>query len=1055
MLRWLTAGESHGPALVAVLEGLPAGVEVTTDDVAAALARRRLGYGRGARMKFEQDEVEFLGGVRHGAHPGRPGRDPGRQHRVAQVGDGDGRRPGRPADARRAGRATPPLTRPRPGHADLVGMQKYGFDDARPVLERASARETAARVALGAVAAAFLRQALGVEVVSHVVAHRPGRGRRRRARCRGPTTSRRSTPTRCAASTRRRAGRWWPRSTKAAQGRRHPRRRRRGASRYGLPPGLGSHVHWDRRLDARLAGALMGIQAIKGVEVGDGFETAARRGSAAHDEIERGRRRAPAAHAAAPAAPRAACRPASVLRVRAAMKPISTVPAGAAHRRRRHRRGGRRASTSAPTCARCRPPASSPRRWSRWCSPTPCWRSSAATRVAETPPQRRAAYLDALPSAPGDRPSDDADGSVARSAADRPAGPAWALGPPGALRRRGGGSASALRDTDHDVEAAPASRSPRSSSTTASRRSASSSAPRSTARWRSTRASLVARRRRGRSTRAPRGAARARAWSSSRSAVDARRAPARLRPRPLLARQPAGAVGALMDERPPDLRAGRHDHRRHRRTASPPTRSLDEVRPRWRGRRARRGSARAHDAIRVGPDPGRRPAGLRRRRRHRPARRAARRCSARRAAGRRRPPAGAAPRPVRRSARTSPRRASRRSPPRCPTARRRRPRRSPRSAGRCSGRPASPAPTPSSASAGERPPTSPASSRPPGCAASRVVQVPTTLLGDGRRGRGRQDRHQHRRGQEPRRRLPPAGRRAVRPRHARDAAAQRLRRRPGRGRQVRVHRRPGDPRPGRGRPEAAADPDGPVLRELVERAVAVKARVVAEDLREERPAGDPQLRAHPGARDRARRALPVAARRRGRRRHGLRRRARAARRPDAGAASPTASGRCWACSACRRPTGRTAGRSCSTRCAWTRRPAATCSASSSSTTSPGRAGWRARTRRCSSPPTARPGGLKPDVRNCVMPLSSNRATVGHARPAPAADDARRRGRRAPRRRRTRLERLPLPPGARRTESRGRSTWTGCPGGGGASTSPTVSSRPRCSWAPSGRTSSGG
>ena len=232
MLRWLTAGESHGPALVAILEGLPAGVEVTTADVAAALARRRLGYGRGARMKFEQDEVELLGGVRHGAHPRRPGRDPDRQHRVAQVGDGHGRRPGRrePRRARAELARNAPLTRPRPGHADLVGMQKYGFDDARPVLERASARETAARVALGAVAARFLEQAVGVRLVSHVVAHRHApRARRARALPTPDDVDRaRRRPGALPRPGRERGdGR---RDRRGPQGRRHPRRRRRGAS---------------------------------------------------------------------------------------------------------------------------------------------------------------------------------------------------------------------------------------------------------------------------------------------------------------------------------------------------------------------------------------------------------------------------------------------------------------------------------------------------------------------------------------------------------------------------------------------------------------------------------------------------------------------------------------------------------------------------------------------------------------------------------------------------------------------------------------------------------
>jgi chorismate synthase len=323
MLRWLTAGESHGPALVGVLEGLPAGVRVTGDDVRAALARRRLGHGRGARMAFEQDEVRFLGGVRHGLTQGGPvavevANTEWPKWQTVMAAD-----PVDPAvladQARNA-----PLTRPRPGHADLVGMQKYGFDDARPVLERASARETAARVALGTVAAAFLAQAAGVRLVSHTVAIGPvavPEG----APLPGPddVAALDADPVRCHDP-----------QTSAAMVAEIDACRREGDTlggvvevlAHGLPPGLGSHVHWDRRLDARLAGALMGIQAIKGVEVGDGFRTAARRGSAAHDEIERDdggllRRRSGRAGGT-----EGGMSTGEVLRVRAAMKPISTVP---------------------------------------------------------------------------------------------------------------------------------------------------------------------------------------------------------------------------------------------------------------------------------------------------------------------------------------------------------------------------------------------------------------------------------------------------------------------------------------------------------------------------------------------------------------------------------------------------------------------------------------------------------------------------------------------------------------------------------------------------------
>ena len=251
MLRWLTAGESHGPALLAILEGLPAGVEVTTDDVAAALARRRLGYGRGARMSFEQDEVELLGGVRHGRTQGGP---------VAiRIGNTEWPKWERvmsadpvPADELAGLARNAPLTRPRPGHADLAGMQKYGFDDARPGA-RAGQRPRdggpgrARRGRAGLPRAR--RSAPGWSQPRR--RHRRGGGARRRlpaARRRGA----RSTPTRSAASTRRRARRWSPRSTPRSSD---------GDTlggvvevlAYGLPPGLGSHVHWDRRLDSRLA----------------------------------------------------------------------------------------------------------------------------------------------------------------------------------------------------------------------------------------------------------------------------------------------------------------------------------------------------------------------------------------------------------------------------------------------------------------------------------------------------------------------------------------------------------------------------------------------------------------------------------------------------------------------------------------------------------------------------------------------------------------------------------------------------------------------------------
>jgi chorismate synthase len=321
MLRWLTAGESHGRALVAVCEGVPAGVEVTTVDVALALARRRAGYGRGARMKFEQDEVELTGGVRHGVTMGGPvairiGNTEWPKWETVMAAD--------PVDEQiLAGQArNAPLTRPRPGHADLAGMQKYGHEDARPVLERASARETAARVALGEIARRLLRQVLGAEIVSHVVALGPVRAPADQLPEPQDQARVDEDPVRCLD----------PAASAAMQAEIDAARRDGDTLGgvvevivYGLPPGLGSHVHWDKRLDGRLAGALMSIHAIKGVEVGDGFTTAGRRGSQAHDEI-----------GGSPAGVKRATNRAGGIeggmstgepvRLRAAMKPISTVP---------------------------------------------------------------------------------------------------------------------------------------------------------------------------------------------------------------------------------------------------------------------------------------------------------------------------------------------------------------------------------------------------------------------------------------------------------------------------------------------------------------------------------------------------------------------------------------------------------------------------------------------------------------------------------------------------------------------------------------------------------
>jgi chorismate synthase len=322
MLRWLTAGESHGPALVAILEGLPAGVHVTTSEIAAALARRRLGYGRGARMSFEQDEVTVLGGVRHGVTLGSP--------IAIQIGNTEWPKweqvmAADPVDAEiLAGLARDaPLTRPRPGHADLAGMQKYGFADARPVLERASARETAARVSLGAVTAAFLRQALGVRAVSHVVeigsvaapsglTPTPDDMARVDAdpvRCLDPDTSKRMVEE---IDVCHKVGDTLGGVVEVVA--------------HDVPPGLGSHVHWDRRIDARLAAALMSIQAIKGVEIGDGFALARSRGSVAHDEIVRAAEGSLARASGRSGGTEGGMSTGSLLRVRAAMKPISTVP---------------------------------------------------------------------------------------------------------------------------------------------------------------------------------------------------------------------------------------------------------------------------------------------------------------------------------------------------------------------------------------------------------------------------------------------------------------------------------------------------------------------------------------------------------------------------------------------------------------------------------------------------------------------------------------------------------------------------------------------------------
>jgi chorismate synthase len=272
VLRFLTAGESHGKALLVTIEGLPAGLEIRAEEIQSELARRRLGYGRGPRMRFEQDELTILGGVRHGRTLGSP---------VAlEIGNTEWPKweqemsPG-------PGRTEKPLTRPRPGHADLAGMQKYGFTDARDVLERASARETAARVAAGACAKALLSH-LGVSVLSHVIQMGPAKAKSPGRPTMADLARIDESPVRVNDPADEEA---MIEEIKAAA--------KEGDSLggvvevlgYGVPVGLGSHVHWDRRLDALLAHALMSIPAMKAVEIGEGFEGAGRRGSAAHDEI--------------------------------------------------------------------------------------------------------------------------------------------------------------------------------------------------------------------------------------------------------------------------------------------------------------------------------------------------------------------------------------------------------------------------------------------------------------------------------------------------------------------------------------------------------------------------------------------------------------------------------------------------------------------------------------------------------------------------------------------------------------------------------------------------
>ncbi len=317
MLRYLTAGESHGQALVVVIEGLPAGLEITVEEIQAEMARRRLGYGRGPRQRFEADELTLVGGVRHGRTLGSP---------VAiEIKNTEWFRSDRwrqemnPAP----GVTDEPLTQVRPGHADLAGMQKYGFTDARDVLERASARETAARVAAGAVAKKLL-QTLGVDVISHVI---------QMGSARVPPDAARPTPEQLDRVDDNQV-RCFDLETSESMITEIKAAAKDGDSLggivevlgFGVPVGLGSHVHWDRKLDSLLAQAVMSIQAVKGVEIGDGFEVAGRRGSEAHDPISwdadaREYRRA----SALAGGTEGGISTGDLLVVRAAMKPLATL----------------------------------------------------------------------------------------------------------------------------------------------------------------------------------------------------------------------------------------------------------------------------------------------------------------------------------------------------------------------------------------------------------------------------------------------------------------------------------------------------------------------------------------------------------------------------------------------------------------------------------------------------------------------------------------------------------------------------------------------------------
>ncbi len=319
MLRWITAGESHGPELIGVIEGLPAGVPVLKEDIQDALARRRLGYGRGARMAFELDEVELPTGIRFGLSQGGPV-----SVRIANTEwpKWETVMSAAPVDpSELTGGRAQALTRPRPGHADFTGMQKYGFDEARPVLERASARETATRVALGRIAQNFLKE-LGIELVTHTVAIGPVSSTSLDLPRPKDVAALDQDPLRC-----------FDKETSERMVQEIDDCHSSGDTIggvvetlvYGMPPGVGSYVHWDRRLDAQLAAAVMGIQAMKSVEIGDGIETTKRRGSVAHDEMVR---EAGEVHRLSDRAGgiEGGMSNGEIIRVRAGMKPISTVP---------------------------------------------------------------------------------------------------------------------------------------------------------------------------------------------------------------------------------------------------------------------------------------------------------------------------------------------------------------------------------------------------------------------------------------------------------------------------------------------------------------------------------------------------------------------------------------------------------------------------------------------------------------------------------------------------------------------------------------------------------